>query len=200
LRAEEKELNLKIKKISEDERKAKDETTKQQHEDNLEISEKKKTVNETEVEAKLHIQYQERFIDGAQGCQDRIYRKEESKMEMQIEALKKQLDTENLVTTTIKKHLAAKQGELQQLTKDREAQKDKEGAELESEKLRIQGLRQQAQEDYEEIKKLIADDDEYRHNLAKMELEKQEAEDEKVKDKMSMDEAARFIQRKWTWF
>lgn len=33
-------------------------------------------------------------------------------MEMQIEALKKQLDTENLVTTTIKKHLAAKQAEL----------------------------------------------------------------------------------------
>lgn len=55
LRAEEKDLNLKIKKITDDERKAKDETAKQQHEDNLEISEKKKLVNETEVEAKLHI-------------------------------------------------------------------------------------------------------------------------------------------------
>lgn len=55
LRAEEKELNYKIKKVTEDERRAKDETAKQQHEDNLEISEKKKTVNETEVEAKLHI-------------------------------------------------------------------------------------------------------------------------------------------------
>lgn len=86
------------------------------------------------------------------------------------------------------------------MTKDREAQKDKEGAELEAEKLRIQGLRQQAQDDYEEIKKLIAEDDEYRLNLAKMEREKQEAEDEKIKEKMSMDEAARFIQRKWTWF
>lgn len=84
------------------------------------------------------------------------------------------------------------------MTKDREAQKDKEGAELEAEKLRIQGLRQQAQDDYEEIKKLIAEDDEYRLNLAKMEREKQEAEDEKIKEKMSMDEAARFIQRKWT--
>lgn len=48
-------MNFKIKKVTEDERKAKDETAKQQHEDNLEISEKKKTVNETEVEAKLHI-------------------------------------------------------------------------------------------------------------------------------------------------
>ena len=60
LRAEEKELNIKIKQVTEAERKAKDETAKQQFEDNNEILEKKKTVNETEVEAKLHIQYMER--------------------------------------------------------------------------------------------------------------------------------------------
>lgn len=48
-------MNLKIKKVTEDERKAKDENAKQQFEDNNEIMEKKKTVNETEVEAKLHI-------------------------------------------------------------------------------------------------------------------------------------------------
>lgn len=64
LRAEEKDLNLKIKLITDNEKKARDETAKQQHEDNLEISEKKKLVNETEVEAKLHIQYMERFIEG----------------------------------------------------------------------------------------------------------------------------------------
>ena len=40
---------------------------------------------------------------------------------------------------------------------------------------------------------MIEDDDEYRANLAKLEKEKQEAEEEKVKEKMSMDEAARFI-------
>jgi uncharacterized membrane protein YhiD involved in acid resistance len=68
LRAEEKDLNFKIKKITEDERKAREETNKQTKEDNLEISEKKKNVNETEVEAKLHIQYQQRFIEGAQSC------------------------------------------------------------------------------------------------------------------------------------
>lgn len=55
LRKREKELNLKIKKIDADERKAKDEAAKQTHEDNLDIAEKKRTVNETEVEAKLHI-------------------------------------------------------------------------------------------------------------------------------------------------
>lgn len=55
LRAEEKELNIKIKQVTEAERKAKDEAAKLQAEDNNEILEKKKTVNETEVEAKLHI-------------------------------------------------------------------------------------------------------------------------------------------------
>jgi len=55
LRAVEKDLNIKIKQVTETERKAKDEAAKQQFKDNNEILEKKKTVNETEVEAKLHI-------------------------------------------------------------------------------------------------------------------------------------------------
>ena len=54
------------------------------------------------------------------------------------------MDTENLVTKTIKDHLAKKQTELLELTKARESKKDKEGAELESEKARIQGMRQKA--------------------------------------------------------
>ena len=121
-------------------------------------------------------------------------------MQAQIDALTKQLDTESLVTKTIKDHLSKKQMQLVDLTKAREAKKDKEGAELEAEKLRIQGMRQAAQEEYEEIKRMIADDDEYRKHIAQMEAEKQAAEDEKVKEKMSMDDAARFIQRKWNWF
>jgi hypothetical protein len=142
----------------------------------VDIAEKKKQVNETEVDSKLHIQYKDRLIEGQQSCRDRIYKKEESKMQHQIDALEKQLDTENLVTSTIRKHLAQKQAELQMLTKDRDQKKDREGADLEQEKLRIQGLRQSATEEYEEIKKLIADDDEYRGNLSKIESEKKAAE------------------------
>ena len=200
LKVEERELNAKIKKVTDDERKAKDETAKQTHEDNVDIAEKKKQVNETEVDSKLHIQYKVRLIEGQQSCRDRIYKKEEQGMQKTIDQLKSQIDTENLVTSTIRKHLAAKQAELQMLTKERDQKKDREGADLEQEKLRIQGLRQAATEEYEEIKKLIADDDEYRANLAKLESEKKQAEDEKVREKMSMDDAARFIQRKWNWF
>lgn len=130
-------MNQKIKRVTEDERKAKDETAKQTHEDNLEIAEKKKAVNEAEVDSKLHIQYKERHIEGQQSCRDRIYKKVESQMEQQIDALKKQLDTEGLVTKTIRTHLAKKQAELQAMTKDRDSKKDREGQDLENDKLRI---------------------------------------------------------------
>jgi len=40
---------------------------------------------------------------------------------------------------------------------------------------------------------MIAEDDEYRANLANLDNEKKLADEEKIKDKMSMDEAARFI-------
>lgn len=60
--------------------------------------------------------------------------------------------------------------------------------------------REQAVEEFENIKRLIAGDDEYRAALAARELAKQQEENDKIEEKMSMDEAARFIQRKWNWF
>ena len=79
------------------------------------------------------------------------------------------------------------------MTKARDQQRDREGQQLDQQKLEIQNKKQEAQDEYEEIKKHIADDDEFRANLAKIEAEKEAAEEEKVKEKMSMDEAARFI-------
>lgn len=57
-----------------------------------------------------------------------------------------------------------------------------------------------AEEEYEAIKRFIAQDNEWRETVARLEKEKQDADDEKVKEKSDMDEAARFIQRKWNWF
>ena len=132
------------------------------------------------MEAKLHNQYQERRIEGDQACRDRLYAKEEQKLTDQIKSLKKQIDTETLVNATIKKHLTAKQLELQGLSKARDAQREKEGQELEAEKLRIQTMRQTAEEEFEEVKRLIADDDEFRARLAQNEKEKEDQEQEKI--------------------
>lgn len=58
-------MNLDIKIITENSIKAADESAKQQAEENAEIQEMKKAVNEIEVNSKLHIQYMERQIEGA---------------------------------------------------------------------------------------------------------------------------------------
>jgi len=50
-----KKLNLEIKRIDAEHRKAQDEANLKLLEDNADIAEKKRSVNETEVEAKLHI-------------------------------------------------------------------------------------------------------------------------------------------------
>lgn len=118
----------------------------------------------------------------------------------QIESMRKKLDTENLVTTTIKKHLATKVAELKDLSSKRDALREKEIADLELEKKKVTDKRLEAQQEYDKVKDDILNDDENRQRIALLEKQKQSKEDEKVKEKMSMDEAARFIQRKWNWF
>jgi hypothetical protein len=62
----------------------------------------------------------------------------------QIETIRKQLETENLVTSTIKRHLNAKIDELKDLAAKRDQHKDKEIADLELEKKKVNDERQQA--------------------------------------------------------
>lgn len=142
----------------------------------------------------------ERHIEGAQSCQDRLYKKTETAMIEQIESMRKKLDTENLVTTTIKKHLATKVAELKDLSSKRDALREKEIADLELEKKKVTDKRVEAQQEYDKVKEDILNDDENRQRIALLEKQKEAKDDEKVKEKMSMDEAARFIQRKWNWF
>lgn len=104
----------------------------------------------------------ERQIEGSQSCKDRLYKKDESKMQQTIDKLLRQIETEEMVSETIKKHLGTKQLELIHLAKEREAKMHKEAEVLEAEKARIQELRQQAQDDYDLIKSQIGQDDEYR--------------------------------------
>lgn len=51
---------------------------------------------------------------------------------------------------------------MSQLTKARDAQRDREGAEIEAKKQNVHTLRQEAEDNYEECKRLIADDDSWR--------------------------------------
>ena len=62
LKRQEKDLTSKIKKVTDEYRKAQNEYVRETDENNTEIAELKKKVNEADVEAKLHIQYLERQI------------------------------------------------------------------------------------------------------------------------------------------
>lgn len=68
----------------------------------------KKQVNETKTEAELYVQYREREMDGKQSCSQRLYSKEESKLEERIDLLKKQLKTEQLVSDRIRDYMRRK--------------------------------------------------------------------------------------------
>ena len=102
-------------------------------------------------------------------------------MELNISKIFSQIETETLVSNTIKKHLQIKQQELMQLAKERDAQKDKETTELEKQKEEITEQTNHTLQDYENIKHQIQLDDEYRVNLLIMENVKQKEEDDKLR-------------------
>ena len=60
LKKQEKDLTAKIKKVTDDYRKAQNEYVLETDDNYAEIAELKRKVNETDVEAKLHIQYLDR--------------------------------------------------------------------------------------------------------------------------------------------
>ena len=62
LRIQEKDLTSKIRKVTDDYKKAQTEYVRETDDNNAEIAELKKKVNEADVESKLHIQYLERQI------------------------------------------------------------------------------------------------------------------------------------------
>lgn len=200
LREQEKEYNQKIKKVIEDQQKSHDEYTKDTDEFKQQIAELKQRVNETEVEAKLHIQYLDRRIEGQQSCRDREYLKEETKLMDRIKYLKAQLDTEAQVNKTIRTHLQEKETELKAKSNDVELKKDQQGEEMTRREQAIQKTKEDTVEEYDQLKRKIDQDDEERARRAEDDSRKQAEEEEKVQEKIEMDDAARQIQRKWDWY
>jgi outer membrane murein-binding lipoprotein Lpp len=87
LRNEEKDLNMEIKRLSEEFKRAQDEYAKEANENNQEILNLKKQVNETKTEKELYVQYRERETEGKLSCQRRIFDKEKEKLNERIKIL-----------------------------------------------------------------------------------------------------------------
>ncbi len=112
LRDREREYNMKIKQISEDQQQAIDDYTRDTDEYKQQIAEKKQTLAETEVEHRLKTQLLERQIEGQQSCLDRQYLREETHLLDRIKYLESQLKTEAVVSKTIREHLQAQASQL----------------------------------------------------------------------------------------
>lgn len=162
------------------------------------ISERRKIVNETEIEAQLHLQYTERKLKGEQDCEARKYNQKETALQEEIARLKRELHTEEKVTAAIQSHLKNR------IANFRDSKKELE--ERSGEQAHAQMLA-----DIDEIKNKITKTEEDIHDLElKLALDRQQKvdrdrEEQKQRDKekaiedhkKAMEEAAAGIQQKW---
>ena len=185
LKDDERSNKILIKDLEQQYKAKNEEVAKETEELNLQITELKQKVNEVEVENKLQIQYLQCQIEGKQSCRDREYLKAETEFNEAIKNLKAQLDTENKVNSTITTHLTMKYQELQQLNKERDDLKDREGERLTKEKQKIHEMKQEAADEYDNLRKMIEGDDEDRKRREEDERLKQEQEEAKVQEKLA---------------
>ena len=149
LRNEEKNLNVEIKRLNEEFKKAQDEYAKEANENNQEILNLKKQVNETKTEKDLYVQYRARETEGKLSCQRRIFDKEKEKQMERIKILDEQLRTENIVSERIRKYVQTKTELLTRKADDQDKLREKRVVDLENEKNDISEM---ALRDDEEIK------------------------------------------------
>lgn len=114
----------------------------------LDIQEMRKRVNETEVEAQLHIQYRERKLKGDQDCESRQHQKIERQLEEEIEQLRKELATEKTVNNAIIDHLTKRRDNIKEQKTELEVKSGELAkSEIEKQIEEIKAAQQKAEED-----------------------------------------------------
>lgn len=154
----------------------------------------RKRVNETEVEAQLHIQYRERKLKGDQDCESRQHQKIERQLEEEIEQLRKELATEKTVNNAIMDHLTKRRDKIKEEKTDLEVKSGELAkSEIEKQIEDIKAAQQKAEEDTQAIQEKLNLD--FKDKQVRDEKEQQRLDEERAKlqKKMEMDDAARAI-------
>jgi len=160
----------------------------------------KKQVNETKTEAELYVQYQDREMLGKHSCSSRLHSKTETGYETKINALERQLKTEQLVSDRIRRYMERKTNMLVTHAEDHDKVKDKKVELLQKEKDDILKKKMEHESNIEKINGFIENEDEERRKREKEEEERQEKLEKEKQMKIEMEDAARYIQRKWEWY
>jgi len=174
--------------------------SKEQEEQNQEVNQLKKTVNETHVEKELHLQYLERQIDGEYAMYNRKYKQMEQNKLKIIRQLEDQLKAEEEVSGSVQMHLQRRTKEINDKIKQLDQEKEQKTGVLESNRDKIMADKAAADEENKRIMELIKKDDAERRQMDDEENRAEEDERAKAHEKMAMDDAARYIQSRWQWY
>ena len=121
-------------------------------------------------------------------------------MEDEIKTLTRHIETETIVFDTVKEHLTRKREELLDISSQTEKKREREIAKLET---KLEEIKENSDRALEQIEEMTTKIDQNRNERAREEAEEAfEAEKQEalLREKMAMDDASRFIQRKWNWF
>ena len=199
-REKEKQLINEIQSISQTHKKEMNEFTKEQEDQNQEVNQLKKTVNETQVEKELHLQYLERQIDGEYAMYNRKYKQMEQNKLKIIKLLEDQLKSEEEVSGSVQQHLQRRTKDLNDQIRQLDQEKEQKTGVLEQQRDKIMADKAAADEENKRIMDLIKKDNEERKHLEDDEKKAEEDERAKAQEKMAMDDATRYIQARWQWY
>ena len=97
-------------------------------------------------------------------------------------------------------HLNERVAQLNAKAKEQDNTRETEVARIEDERNALKDQREEAGMEITKILDFINQDTEERKRREEEQNAEKEAEEAKIKEKMSMDDAARYIQRRWQWF
>lgn len=130
----------------------------------------------------------------------RLFKMEEQGYIDKIKQLNAQMEIEKEVSAKIRDYFTAKNATLQKQADDVEIKKDNKLRELSSEKHKIEDDKAAAEQEIVIVRQKC--EKEYMDKKRQEELDREEEEKErqKIRDKMAMEAAANYIQRRWAWF
>jgi chromosome segregation ATPase len=200
LRLQEKELNQKIAQINIDFKKAQDDQAKEAAENNQEILNLKQKLNETKTESTLTLQYKESNADGMLQTANRLFNKEHSVLEKTIERLRKEIETEKIVSERIKGFYSKKANVLNDENDDRNKLQEVKTNNIKKEIEEIIGQKEEDEEEIARMEEDIKNEQAEQERREQQEAERQRELEAKRKERADMDDATRYLHWKWKWF
>ena len=124
---------------------------------------------------------------------------EQSKLKI-IKQLKDQLEAEEQVSDAVKNHLVRRTNEINANAKERDAEKDDNVNKIREGENDFMLRKNAAEEECKDLMNKIEDDNQERKRIEDEEKKAEADDNAKEREKMAMDDAARYVQKRWEWY